>query len=325
MIRVQTVLAGMARAFREPPASLVDRIQRWEREHGREAALSSEAYHNLKIKKGQAAHFQTAILFLEFLVANWSSVKNRTAARRVRAILSSDVASSRKRRFERDMGHDSKSDSVSIDHFSGAYALCRIQSQTNLPCQELLILSPAKGRERTRYATYVSHNLIVRGRWHLLGPALYVEGVGYRAGHKPDFMSLSLPCREDINALGGLLIGLATANRDVVTMAAFAIRIDQIDESLFAIGDRSDAEIIEQFTRAVPAELPATRWKRFEAAHKRLNENNPDYRARLSQANWFSPKFINAADPFVTHISGIAELARHVILPGIRTFCRRKW
>jgi hypothetical protein len=325
MIEVQRLLTELAAAFGINRLTLIDRIQKWEREHGREASLTPEGYNNLRTRRGQQAHFLTAIILLEYLAAHSSAVrdnKKRTVFRRVRTTLLTQIRASRKSRFERSIGHDHKIDAAAIDRFRGVYAFCRVESQTGHPCQELIILSGSKGTERTRYATYVGHNLIVRGRWHLLGPTLYVEGSGYRPGHQPNFISLSLPCRDNPNVLGGVLVGLASANRDPVTLCVLAIKILDFDQSLFDIGNYSDPEILQEFCATVPRTMSEAVWRMFERVHNELAET-PEYKARLVQSSWFAPRFINASEPYVSRISGMQDLSR-LVMPELARFCRKK-
>jgi hypothetical protein len=322
MIQLQRVLGALAQAFAVDKNTLVDRIQKWDKEHGREAALTPDTYHNFKTRQSQKAHLQTAIVFLEYLANHSHSIKKKNAAEAAREMLLKQLEVSKKNRFERDIGHDHTIDAATIDRFSGAYALCRVESQTRRPSQELVVLSPAKSHEKTRYATYVSHDLIIRGRWHVLGPAIYVEGLGYRPGHQTDYMNLSLARSESVNVLGGFLTGLATANRDPVTMSVLAIKIENIDSSIFQIGDNSDPELIAEYAAVIPRTMDASIWKIFEDTHNKLVEI-PEYKSRLSQTTWFDPKFINATDLFVAQISGVGDPSR-LVMPGLTKFCQKK-
>jgi hypothetical protein len=322
VIQVQEVLDELAKAFRVAAPTLVDRIQQWDTEgrHAREATLTKETYHAYKSGLPHKGQLSAVIIFLEYLAAHSDQVKNPSAAHRLRANLLTHLESAKQTRFERNVGHEPFVEAGQIDRFSGAYALCRIESNTLIPCQELLLLNPSKKRERTRYAAFVGHNLVVRGRWHLLGSAIYVEGLGYRPGHQPDFLNMSLARGTDPNVLGGVLTGLATANRDLLTMSVLAIKIDDVDSALFDIGTNCDPEIIERFNAVVPKEMDDQCWQAIWHVHQEVFQR-AEHQDRLAQSSWFEPKIIGVTDPFVAHVRSIHPLSR-LIMPELLEFCQ---
>lgn len=212
-IFVKDFLDGLLVAFpSKNQEELIDEIQAWSEASGREGTLSKETFQKYKKKAAQTvAHFQISLIIREFLHGNKSRIKNEAAADRVEQLCRSvlERTKTKQKRFERNPGQDLSADSSSIDLNAGAYAIFRYESDFANLCQELIILSPGEGQEKTRYAVLIGRTVVMRGHWHQFGPSLYITGLGYEKRHKPYFMTIAFSGGHDIS--GGVLTGLKHA------------------------------------------------------------------------------------------------------------------
>jgi hypothetical protein len=321
MVQVADLLDNLTVALgRKDRDSLIDDIQQWAKTHGREGHLTDETYKNYKSDPNKAAHLAVSLLVLEYLISHERQIKNKLRAQKVRAACSALLASRQKQRFERNAAQEPSADGAAVDRDSGAYALCRMESDIANLCQELVVLAPSEGAERVRYATLIGRNVVMRGHWHLFGFSLCVTAAGYRAGHKPDLMTIAILRSEGGTDLtGGVLTGLTTQNREPVTQSVIIKKIPDIDPNLLHVGNRSDAEIIRQFCAVVPQHLTLRQRKLFAEVHNEIfGDSMP------TPESWFDQKVINATERFVAGIRDREDLSR-ALFPGLLRFCNRRW
>jgi hypothetical protein len=295
---------------RYSPIKLIDAVQTWAGENGREAMLSADTWNSYRDNAGIEAHLPTVLILAEFF--NSQPVKPGKAASRFHDKSSAVLRAGRAQRFQRSVGQDPLLRKEDVDRRAGAYVVFRVESEHGNPCQELVLVHPAAGKARARFATIIGRNLIVRGHWHLLGNSLYVAGLGFRAGHLPDFLTLSFLESDEI--AGGVISGLGTSRREPVTMSVVVMKLPDINYNLGNIGDQSDAVLIKEFRAAVPRMMTKRQKVFFDQVQK---EVYGDDLARREQ--WLAQKLITSADPFVACLR--SRDMKDIIDPGLRRFC----
>lgn len=320
MVQVDRVLLLLQRAFRtKSKVSVIKRIEDWAPAKAREALLTHETLAGYRTNAKIECHVGPALLFLEYLIAHRTSVRDATAANTAQRACESILERSRKRRFERSAVQEYAVEGSVINRHSGAYALIRMESRIGQLCEELIILCPPEGNEKARHACLIGRNLIMRGHWHLVGSSIYVSGVGYKPRHQPDFMTVSFS-KADLEAdiMGGVLTGLTTEHREPVTMSVIVTKIRDFEPSFARIVDRSDPEIIRNFVAVVPKRLAAVQRGILDEVHDQVLSEQPK-----GQAWWFEQKVINPTDAFVAGIRAREDWPR-LVLPGLVKFLSKK-
>jgi hypothetical protein len=188
-----------------------------------------------------------------------------------------------------------------INELCGAYAVCRTDTGAATAGQELLVLNhEGRGAAKT-YATLISADVIVRGRFFIIGRVLWCSMTGYRERSRSDMINLFMA--EDgtapMRVLVGVGIGLATVERLPAVLPVLAIKIDEVSAATKTIGDKGDLVLREAFKTA----LKDRRRKTTEILGNTVL-NDPIIRPRLA-----------------AEIRGRIENGEDLILPSIRTFC----
>jgi hypothetical protein len=131
----------------------------------------------------------------------------------------------------------------------GAYAISREETLTGSLCQELLLLRQNKSE---RLATYIGREAVYRGTWESIGNTLSISARGYRPGHRPDFVNVSLIGSEGPREImGGIVHRLTTTERDPVSMMVFATKIENTPPKLLELGDWPDSQILEKIGKII--------------------------------------------------------------------------
>jgi hypothetical protein len=320
MIKVDTLLRLLTRAYRKKSrAALINDVQHWSKDHAREALITDETYAAYKVNAAVQCHIGTALVLLEYLSSHRTLIKDTTAAKSAQDACIKLLRHSKKRRFDRSAAQEPSVEGSNVDRASGAYVLIRVESQLAKLCQELLVLEPAEKNEKVRHATLIGSSIVMRGHWHLFGSSVYVNTVGYRVGHEPDFITISF-LRPDNNddLTSGVLTGLTTKNREPVTMCVVLIRIRNFDPSLYTVSDLSDVDLTREFAASVPRRLSTKQKGLLDDVHKEIFGEDQN-----AKRWWFEQRIINPSDRYIAGIRGHEALSQ-LISPGLLKFCQRE-
>ncbi|WP_375414992.1 hypothetical protein [uncultured Bradyrhizobium sp.] len=290
--------------------SLIDAIQKWAVVSSREASLSADTWTGYRHSAAVEAHLPTVLILAEYFYSHPTS-KNRSASI-FQNICSDMLTVGREGRYQRTAGQDPALRNKEVDRRAGAYAIFRVESEHGNPCQELLLVHPAEGKSRVRFATVVGRNLIVRGHWHLLGSSLHVSGLGFRHGHLPDFLTLSFLEADQI--AGGVLSGLGTSRQEPVTMSVVVTKLD-LRGNFQKIGDLSDAMLLDKFRKFVPRMMTKRQRTFFDRVHQEVYGTAP-----VKPDVWLAQKLITSSDAFIRALRGSENFLK-MIDPGLRRFC----
>jgi hypothetical protein len=301
-------------------ADILDWIEKWSQEHGREGTLTHETFAAYRGDGDTECHLGAAVLLLEFIDFHLLRIRDKSAAERVRRDCYSVIERSRKRRFDRSGAQEPSLDNAAINRLGGAYALIRYETFIDDLCQELMILCPSEGKERVRYSVHLGQNVIMRGHWHVLGSSICVSGVGYKEGHQPDMTTICFSTSDLKNdVVGGVLTGLTTEQREPVMMATVVIRLSEFDERLKELTNGSDARLLKEFSRLVPPKLGGAARRILDEIHNEVFPKRGGQRAM----RWFEERRIGPSDHFVAAIRRRGEAMR-LVVPGLLRFSSRR-
>lgn len=148
------------------------------------------------------------------------------------------------RRYERFLGGD-QADHARVPALVGAYAVTRRESSDDRYRQELLILSDRRKKTVPRcHCTYVSHSVVMRGEWMVIGDMIYCHMSGLRDNNTQDICNIYLSYSEMPEILLGLLAGPGTPSRYPVAMPAVVMRIAGAGPDIHELGDLGDTAIL---------------------------------------------------------------------------------
>jgi hypothetical protein len=315
-ISFSELLEEMIAAFGAGRGELLESIQKWSEREGREAVLTRDTYAAYKADPKVKPHLATILVFLEYLAAHSSQARDKQAAMRAVRSCRAYLLEARRKRFDRGLVPDTSEHVSALQAHAGIFALCRFESEIADVYQELLVLAPPKTTDRTRYATLIGRDVVIRGTWTTIGSAICFSGIGFRNKHRPEPVTISIAKDETgTDITGGVVSGLTTQEREPVVMPVLGVRIREFDKGIYDVGNCADIEIISRYRASVPKTLSKPIRDILLEADKEVGR-----RGFSEGRSWFEQRIVSGSDRFIAVIRGRTEAAV-LIEQGLKSFC----